>query len=443
VSVRWRIIPKGEARHETLGVLLLRTPSAFCLTVVNKWFTNGKECRAGFPPSDTLITVNNIKKMNLSLQFRSAPKVLCLAVAAIGLAGSGCNRDEARVVTVPKESAATPVTALPPGHPEPGAGAGMDMGFSMPNRPKLSYDIPADWTESSLGSMRVASFLVSKDGKQADMSVIPLGGAAGGNLANVNRWRGQVGLAPLTEQALKASAESVQLAGEPADLYDLAGTSPGSGDPMRVLGAIQNRDGTAWFFKLSGDSELVASQKSALLEFLKSVKFETPEMHGLPASHPPIDGMSMGNPMSVAPGPISREGQPAWSVPSGWREVSGGQFLIGKFIIPGEANVQAAVNVSASAGDGGGFANNVNRWRTQIGLAELPEAEIKRHATVVEVTGGKATFVDMSGSDQRTRVVGAMVPHGGQTWFYKLSGDAKLVAAQKEAFEKFVQSVKY
>jgi hypothetical protein len=43
--------------------------------------------------------------------------------------------------------------------------------------------------------MRVASFRVTgKDGKQADVSVIPLPGLAGSDLDNVNRWRGQVGL---------------------------------------------------------------------------------------------------------------------------------------------------------------------------------------------------------------------------------------------------------
>ena len=50
-----------------------------------------------------------------------------------------------------------------------------------------------------MSPMRVASFGISQDGKQADVSVIPLGGMAGTDPANVNRWRGQVGLGPLAE----------------------------------------------------------------------------------------------------------------------------------------------------------------------------------------------------------------------------------------------------
>jgi hypothetical protein len=39
--------------------------------------------------------------------------------------------------------------------------------------------------------------------------------------------------------------------------------------------------------------------------------------------------------------------------------------------------------------------------------------------------------------------VGVLVPQNGQTWFYKLMGDAKVVESQKDAFTKFVQGVKY
>lgn len=386
--------------------------------------------------------------MNLKSRLRFLPQLLPVAAAALL---AGCDRGNVEVVTVPKENPATPVAALPPGHPEPGMGMGSaasaaNMGMDPAMRPKLSYKTPDGWTEVNPGSVRVASFKISKDGRQADMSVVPLSGAAGGDLANVNRWRGQVGLEPVTAEALKASAEKVEIAGGPGELYDLNGKNPGSGDPMRVLGAIQNRDGIAWFFKLSGDSELVASQKPALIEFMKSVQFQAPDLSALPPSHPPIGDMAM--PGTAAPtDPINRDGQPRWAVPSGWQETAGGQFLVAKFLITGEGGSQAAVNVSASAGDGGGLAANVNRWRRQIGLSEVAESEIASTAKVVEASGTKVTFVDISGTDPRsqqpTRVVGAMVPQGGQTFFYKLAGDSKLVGAQKEAFEKFVQTAKY
>ena len=140
--------------------------------------------------------------------------------------------------------------------------------------------------------MRAASFRVAgKDGKQADVSVIPLPGLAGSDLDNVNRWRGQVGLPGVSEAELAKLAQPVEIAGQSASLYEQAGANPGSGDKSRILAAITRRDGTAWFFKMTGDDALVAEQKPAFIEFLKSVSFPAAVAQAqLPPSHPPIDG---------------------------------------------------------------------------------------------------------------------------------------------------------
>ena len=63
---------------------------------------------------------------------------------------------------------------------------------------------------------------------------------------------------------------------QPADLYDLAGTAPGSGDAERILGTILHGDDAVWFFKMTGAAALVEEQKPAFIAFLKSVDFEKP-----------------------------------------------------------------------------------------------------------------------------------------------------------------------
>ena len=164
----------------------------------------------------------------------------------------------------------------------------------------------------------------------------------------------------------------------------------------------------------------------------------------LPPSHPPIGNIS---PAIAAAAPASSEGKPEWQVPAGWKEIDGGQFLVAKFIVSGSDNSQAAVNVSMSAGDGGGMLGNVNRWRGQLGLGQQSQAEVDKLVTSVNIEGGKAMLVDMSGTDMKsgakTRLVGAIVPKGQQTWFYKLMGPAALVEQQKDTFTKFVQTAKY
>lgn len=391
--------------------------------------------------------------MNLIVRFAKTFPTRTMSVFLLGLLLSACGRDDTKSYRVPKEAPAVPQAGLPAGHPDISSGGPAAVPAATP---RLSWTKPEGWNEAPPGQMRAASFNVkADDGKQADVSVIPLPGAAGGDLANVNRWRGQVGLASLSAEELAKTAEAVEIAGQPAQLYDVAGAASGSGDPTRILGVIQQRDGMAWFFKMTGNDPLVAKEKSAFVAFLKSVKYEagaaaaSPSPTGgetLPAGHPDISTIPS-VPAAPASAAGSSEGKPKWEVPAGWKEIPGGQFLVAKFTLTGDGGTQAAVNVSMSAGDGGGLAANVNRWRGQLGQTPWTAAELQKAVKEIPAASGTATVVEMSGTDARTSqpasLVGAMVMQSGQAWFYKLMGDAKVVESQKAAFTKFVQTVKY
>ena len=85
--------------------------------------------------------------------------------------------------------------------------------------------------------MRVASFKVTDaNGKQADVSIVPLAGMCGGDFANVNRWRGQVGLPDAPDDELQNAVENVEAGGQPAQLYDVVGKNPDDGASSRILG---------------------------------------------------------------------------------------------------------------------------------------------------------------------------------------------------------------
>jgi hypothetical protein len=404
-----------------------------------------------------------IEKSGVALgrRFNKHAWLLPVLTLLLFLPVTGCHRDEVKVYRVakdqdqpqPQSAPALPTDSpnpnLPPGHPDiSSASAAPGFAASASAQPQLTWITPESWTEVSPGEMRVASFKIQgQNGKQAEVSVIPLPGLPGSDEANVNRWRGQIGLPPASPDELKKSAESVEAGGQPAQLYDIAGKNPSSGEATRILGVIQHRTGAVWFFKMTGDADLAEQQKPAFVAFFKSVKFTTvPAQTELPPSHPPIGDMGMGAPATAA-GPISSEGKPNWQMPAGWQEVSGGQFLVAKFTLTGAGGATAAVNVSSSAGEGGGSVGNINRWRGQLGLTSLPDGDVNKLVTTIDVQGGKASLVDLSGTDVRTgqptRLVGVMVPQSGQTWFYKLMGDAKVVESQKDAFIQFVQGVKY
>jgi hypothetical protein len=354
---------------------------------------------------------------------------------------AGCDHGQVQEYRVSKEQTPAPAqaqpAALPPGHPDTSGAAA----------PALSYKRPADWQEAPIGEMRAASFRVAgKDGKQADVSVIPLPGLAGGDLDNVNRWRGQVGLPGVSEAELAKLAQPVEIAGQSASLYEQAGTNAASGETSRILAAITRRAGTAWFFKMTGDDALVAGQKPAFVDFLKSVNFPAATAQAqLPPSHPPLDGGNMMGQASTATS--SGEPKPNWEVPSGWKEVPGGQFLVAKFVLTGAGNAQANVNVSMSPGEGGGVLANVNRWRSQLSLGPVVEADLSKDVQPLDLPGGKASVADLTGLDAKDglklRLLAVVIPRSGETWFYKLMGNAQVVQQERDAFMKFVQSVKY
>jgi hypothetical protein len=405
---------------------------------------------------------------------RSRLNVVSVLLTPLLLFAVGCHREQVQVYQVSQDrdqpGLQTPTTPsnsmasnLPPGHPNVSApdNSSMPGGIVSPDASAapLTWTTPVGWSQIPPSEMRVASFKIADaNGKQADVSIVPLPGMAGGDFANVNRWRGQVGLQPAPDDVLQNSAENVEAGGQPAALYDLAGANAPNGETNRIVAVIQHRDGTTWFFKMTGDANLVEQQKPAFIDFLKTVSFGSGQAQAqLPSGQPNIGNMGADSLQTMPPGhpaigdmnapaatgPVSQAGQPNWQVPTDWQEVNGGLFLVAKFKLGGNGGATAAVNVSAAPGDGGGLAPNVNRWRGQLGLQ--PEDEIS--TVTFAVSGGQAQLVDFTGTSAQTsqpaEIIGIVVTQPDRTWFYKLMGDPKVVAAQKDAFTTFVKGVKY
>jgi len=208
---------------------------------------------------------------------RSLPFFRQWAFALVALAWAGCGREQVQEYQVARESPPVQQPALPPGHSDMTAAAA----------PALDCKPPSDWQEASRGQMRVASFRVSGgEGQQAEVSVIPLPEPAGTVLDNVNRWRGQVGLAGVAEAELAGLAQPVEIAGQAAKLYEAVGVHPDTGKRASILAAMMPRDGVVWFFKMSGDADLVAGQKRPFVEFLKTVSFPERAPAGQPDAAP-------------------------------------------------------------------------------------------------------------------------------------------------------------
>ena len=93
---------------------------------------------------------------------------------------------------------------------------------------QVLYTPPEDWRREPGAAMRYETFRISSAGQPLELAVTtlvkPPGDAEKYLLDNVNRWRGQLGLAPIEKAQLADQTSTVQLAGgQAATLVDLVG----------------------------------------------------------------------------------------------------------------------------------------------------------------------------------------------------------------------------
>lgn len=195
------------------------------------------------------------------------PALLCAVVASAGL---GCRRDEITHYRVPKEAAQAAPTAAPapaapmaagdvPAPPTPTGGAA------------LKWTLPKGWTEEKGGGMRFATLKAPTPGK-LDISVVYLPGDAGGELANVNRWRGQIGLPPWDAAALGKARTALKAKAGAVAAFDF--NSDGPAKARMVVGLLTTADGNSWFLKMVGDDAPVAKNKPEFMRFLESLRLD-------------------------------------------------------------------------------------------------------------------------------------------------------------------------
>jgi hypothetical protein len=131
--------------------------------------------------------------------------------------------------------------------------------------PKPGWTVPSQWKEIPAGQMQVAKFTVPARGSaKAEVFVSVFPSDTGGTLANVNRWRKQIGLPDAPGGELTSMVSPLDPAQPEAILVDMTNNN------KRLLGAIVPRDGRYWFYKLLGDAEAVAPEKESFVAFAKS-----------------------------------------------------------------------------------------------------------------------------------------------------------------------------
>lgn len=156
--------------------------------------------------------------------------------------------------TVQFDVAAAPAPAAPPAAP-----GGPTPVSEVPGTP------PADWKAQTPGAMQAAKFSVpEKDGAKAEVTVSIFPSDTGGHVANVRRWRGQIGLPEADDTAITALIKP--LPGGPADAVIAELENAG----RSLTGAIVPRGGRWYFYKLLGDTAAVAAAREAFINYCKA-----------------------------------------------------------------------------------------------------------------------------------------------------------------------------
>ena len=187
-----------------------------------------------------------------------------ILTTALSLTVGGCRDREVSSYRVPKEKEApAPVaSATPAAAPATMANTAVPTADGA----SLSWTAPAHWQAKPATAMRKGSYAVPIDGgPAADLSITAFPGDVGGESANINRWRGQIQLAPASDSDL-AAITRFESGGLKIAVVDFE-----SGQ-QRLLGAIIPFQGSTWFVKLMGPSAELAKEKPAFLAFLKTVK---------------------------------------------------------------------------------------------------------------------------------------------------------------------------
>lgn len=203
---------------------------------------------------------------------------LLIPCIAVVLLGTACRDAKVASYRVPKEkdqqmpgiAADAAAPTAPANAADPAAAPGMAATpVVTAGGSGLTWTAPTAWKTKAASSMRKGSYTVSGAGGEADLSITAFPGDVGGEVANINRWRGQISLPPLGEGEAAAAVSRATQADLNLTIVDFGGTGANA---QRIVGAMVPYGGATWFFKLMGPDAVVAEAKPAFLEFLKTVK---------------------------------------------------------------------------------------------------------------------------------------------------------------------------
>ncbi len=164
---------------------------------------------------------------------------------------------------------AKPAAAMPAGMPPmagPHAGPARSAPVAAKDEPAsdIKFEKPADWIQVRPKTFTIAAFEVIDGKKQLSVTISRAGGS---KVANVNRWRGQLGIGPLADEEVAKSLQKITVGSRTGELVEMK-------NDAQSLIAVMIEDGEQTVFvKMMGDSELATKERQNFDAFAKSLRF--------------------------------------------------------------------------------------------------------------------------------------------------------------------------
>ncbi len=311
---------------------------------------------------------------------------------------------------------------------------------------RVTWTAPADWIAQPASSMRKGSYLFKNtSGESADISIISFPGDAGGFAANVNRWRRQIQLPPLSEDEILKITKTTQTGNSIIFIIDFSSEQPILDNQKfaQVIGAILNLKTESWFFKISGDKDTVSSQRKNFHSFIQSIKVDQKnKIAGKQTQTAP-----------KAPAPQSAGNtnfaKINYTKPENWQLKPNSPMRVASFKAVGPNNLEADISIVPLRGDSGGDLANINRWRRQIQLLPLNSLSEETSLEKIMTDSGEFTLVNLSNdktlpnNNFKPRILAAIFHIDNEAWYFKMTGEDSIVTSQKSIFIDFLKSVSF
>lgn len=138
-----------------------------------------------------------------------------------------------------------------------------------------------------------------------------------------------------------------------------------------------------------------------------------------------------------------------WDVPTGWISRPPSAMRLASFTVPSQDNTPPGdTSIVVLGGNGGGLAQNVNRWRGQLGLSPLAPAEIKQSAKEALSRLGRFYWFKIENDNTTadntpaSAMLAAVLEREADTIFIKLVASQPVLAAQQDNFISLCKSLR-